>query len=429
MRYAVDLLYVLAIAAYSPVILYRRLVHGRYKGGWGQRLGDIHRRIPQHPCIWIHAVSVGEVNATRTIIDALQSRFPEIPVAVSATTDTGLARARAIYENKHDVFYFPFDLSCVMSRAIRNINPMAICLMELEVWPNLARFAAEKGIPVVVLNGRISDGSFPKYMKIRSFIQRMFARVSLVLAQTPEYAERFIALGCPAERVQVTGSLKYDTAQTDSDVPGATRLAEQINFGMERLWVLGGTGPGEEAIGLEVFKQLRQSPAFEDMRLAIIPRKPERFDEVSGLIEQAGLGYVRYSELKKTDGCVQGKPTVILGDTMGDLRKFYALASVVFVGRSLVPMGGSDMMEPAALGKCTVFGPHTFNFKQTVQALVAGGGAIEVSDAGELLATMKKCLSDDDFAGRIAAGGREIIRRNQGATQKTLDALADLLIN
>ncbi len=142
--------------------------------------------------------------------------------------------------------------------------------------------------------------------------------------------------------------------------------------------------PDEEALGLEVFRRLRDEPGLDDIRLAIVPRKPERFDDVAGMIERAGFGYVRYSELKKSDTCVAGRPTVILGDTMGDLKKFYALATVVFVGRSLVPMGGSDMMEPAALGKCTIFGPHTFNFKQTVEALLDGGGAIEVEDADAL---------------------------------------------
>ena len=427
MRYLIDFLYLVGIAAYSPVILYRRAAHGRYKGGWDERLGAIRRRNPERPCIWIHAVSVGEVNATRTLVDGLRRRFPEMPVVISATTDTGLARAKSLYGNELDVFYFPFDLSCVMRKAIGRINPAVICLMELEVWPNLARFAGEKGIPVAVVNGRISDGSFPKYLKFRGVVRGMFERVSLVLAQTPEYAERFAALGCAAERVRVTGSLKYDTARTETEVPGASRLAEQINLGRERLWVLGGTGPGEEAMGLEVFKQLRQERGFEELRVGIVPRKPERFEDVAGVIEQAGFGYVRYSELHKSGCCVKGKPTVILGDTMGDLRKFYALASVVFVGRSLVPMGGSDMMEPAALGKFTIFGPHTFNFKQTVDALLAGGGAVEVQDAAGLLSAVRRCLSDREYAAGVAAAGREVIVHHQGATVKTVDAMAELL--
>jgi 3-deoxy-D-manno-octulosonic-acid transferase len=427
MRYVIDVFYLLGIVAYSPVILYRRLAHGRYKGGWDQRLGRIQRRQPDRRCVWIHAVSVGEVNATRTLVEAFAQRFPDVPIAVSATTDTGLARAKALYGDTHDVFYFPFDLSCVMRGALERINPAVICLMELEVWPNLARFAAEKGIPVVVVNGRISDGSFPKYLRLRRFVRPMFERVALVLAQTPEYAERFVALGCPAERVRVTGSLKYDTAQTNCEVPTAARLAEQIQLGRDRLWVLGGTGPGEEAIGLEVFRRLKQDQAFADVRLAVVPRKPERFDEVAQAIEQAGWDYVRYSRLKAEQRCAEGRPPVILGDTMGDLRAFYALASVVFVGRSLVPMGGSDMMESAALGKCTLFGPHTFNFRQTVQALLAGGGAIAVNDADALFEAVRRCLTDSAYAQQIAAAGREVIARNQGATQKTVDAVASLL--
>jgi 3-deoxy-D-manno-octulosonic-acid transferase len=427
MRYLIDVLYLIGIVAYSPKIIYRRLAHGRYKGGWGQRLGSIKRRNPDKPCIWIHAVSVGEVNATRTVVETLRRRFPDYPVAISATTDTGLAAAKSLYEKEHDVFYFPFDLSCVMKKAITRINPAVICLMELEVWPNLARFASQKGIPLSVINGRISDGSFPKYLKMRRVLSPMFGRVSLVLAQTEEYAQRFVALGCPPDRVKVTGSLKYDTAQVTAEVPGAARVAEQINRGRERLWVLGGTGPGEEEIGLEVFKSLRQEQGFDDLRLVIVPRKPERFDEVAELIDRAGFGYVRFSELKNTDACVSGKPTVILGDTMGDLKKFYAIATIVFVGRSLVPMGGSDMMESAALGKCTLFGPHTFNFKQTVEVLLKDQGAIEVKDSGQLLSAMRTCLKDGSYTERIANNGQSVIRRNQGATQISVDAIVSLI--
>lgn len=427
MRYVVDLLYLIGIAAYSPVVIYRRFVHGRYRGGWDQRLGRIRRRQPQRRCIWIHAVSVGEVNATRTLVDELRRRFADMPIAISATTDTGLARAIALYGDDHDVFYFPFDLSCVMRRAIDAVNPAAICLMELEVWPNLVRFACQRNIPVAVVNGRISDGSFPKYLCVRRFVRPMFERVALVLAQTSEYAQRFVALGCPAERVQVSGSLKYDTAQTEGNEPAVRRLVEQIRLSNGRLWVLGGTGPGEEAIGLEVFKRLGRDGAFADVQLAIVPRKPERFDEVAALIEQAGFDCLRYSTLKDTDRCAAGQTAVILGDTMGDLRTFYAAATVAFVGRSLAPMGGSDMMESAAMGVCTLFGPHTFNFRQTVAALLEGGGAIEVKNADELLSAMRRCLSDRAYAEHIAAAGREVISRHQGATQKSVEAIAALL--
>jgi 3-deoxy-D-manno-octulosonic-acid transferase len=216
----------------------------RYRCGWAQRLGKISRKSPDKKCIWIHAVSVGEVNATRTLIDGLKAALPDYEIVMSATTDTGLVRACTLYDKQHSVFYFPFDLSWIMKKAFDNLHPDIILLMELEVWPNLASLAQQRNVPVVVVNGRISDKSLPKYLKIRKLIVPMFHKVSLVLAQTQEYATRFIALGCNPERVIVTSSLKYDTAQTDGVVAGAERLAEQIRLGADRLWTLGGTGQG-----------------------------------------------------------------------------------------------------------------------------------------------------------------------------------------
>jgi len=427
MRFVLDLLYLLAGAAYSPVVIYRAIRHKRYRTGWGQRFGKVSRRSPEKKCIWIHAVSVGEVNAAKTIIRGLGNRFGEFEIVVSTTTDTGFARARSLFSEKHEVFYFPFDFSLVVCRAFMNIRPVICLLMELEVWPNFVSIAKRLDIPVVVVNGRISDKSFSGYKKIRPFVKRVFGKVTLVLAQTDEYAKRFREVGAAAERVVVTGSVKYDTAQITDKVEGTDALAEQLNIGSERLWVAGATGPGEEKIILDVFPQLAQADRFKDLRLAIVPRKPERFDEVAQAIDDAGFKSIRYSLLKNAESAHPGKEPVILGDTMGDLRKFYCLATAIFVGRSLVPIGGSDMMEAAALGKCTIFGPHTFNFRQTVEVLLADSGAILVKDRQELLQTMRKCLLEPDFARRIAENGREVIRRNKGATARSVEQIGKFL--
>jgi 3-deoxy-D-manno-octulosonic-acid transferase len=429
MHVLINCIYCVAILLYSPKILYRMVAHKRYRGGWDQRMGRIARRRPESPCVWIHAVSVGEVNALRTLVAQLHRTLGDHEIVISSTTDTGKARADALFGAEHSVFYFPFDLSWVMRRALDRLRPDLILLMELEVWPNLTALASRRQIPVAVINGRLSDKSFPRYQKIRFLIRRMFAKVSLVLAQTEQYASRFIDLGCGAGKVIVTSSLKYDTAQTAGPVPGADRLAEQICLGSEPLWVAGGTGPGEEKIVLDIFARLRRRPGLEGLRLAVVPRKPERFEEVAALIEQAGLACTRYSRLKADNTTAAEKTPVILGDTMGDLKKFYAAATVVFVGRSLVPMGGSDMMEPSGLGKCTLFGPHTFNFRQTVEVLLEGKGAIETADAGALEEQTLKCLTDAAFAENIARAGQEVIRRNQGATDKTVKAVVDLLNN
>jgi len=418
----------LAGLAYSPLVIYRAVRHKRYRTGWDQRFGKITRRSPSKKCIWLHAVSVGEVNAAKTIIKELENKFDDFEIVISTTTDTGFARATNLFSENHQIFYFPFDFSWIMRCAFSNIRPAICLLMELEVWPNFVQIAQQSNIPVIVVNGRISDKSFSRYKKIRPIAKKIFSKISLTLAQTEQYARRFIELGCLDEKVIVTGSLKYDTAQIADKVEGADVLAAQININDERLWVAGATGNDEEKILLDVYQNLKQQNQFSDLRLAIVPRKPERFDEVAQLIERRGFPLIRYSQIKNnTAQLPANNQMIILGDTMGDLRKFYSLATIIFVGRSLVPMGGSDMAEAAALGKCTIFGPHAFNFKQTVDVLLKDNGAIMVKDRQELLQTMQQCLSEPDFAQSIAKNGQEVIRKNQGATQKSIDQIAKFL--
>lgn len=427
MRILIDLIYLLAAIGYSPIVIYRAVRHKRYRTGWDQRFGKITRKFPEKKCIWLHAVSVGEVNAAKTVIKGLQNKFPDFEIVISTTTDTGYARATNTFGKNFHVFYFPFDFSWSMSRAFRNIHPAICLLMEQEVWPNFLHFAQQSDVPVIVVNGRISDKAFARYEKLKLFSKIIYRKVTLILAQTDQYAQRFITIGAPAENVIVTGSLKYDTSQITNKVEGSDALAAKLNITDERLWVAGATGPGEEKILLDVFTNLTGRQQFNDLRLAIVPRKPERFDEVAQLIKDAGFDFVRFSSIKTTDARCPDKTPVILGDTMGDLRKFYSLSTIIFVGRSLVPMGGSDMMEAAALGKPTIFGPHAFNFRQAVDALLKDEGAIMVKDEQELLQTMQKCLSDPDFAQKIAKNGRQVIKKNQGATKKTITQIAALL--
>ncbi|MCL5281055.1 MAG: 3-deoxy-D-manno-octulosonic acid transferase [Planctomycetes bacterium] len=456
MRLLLDVVYLLAGIAVSPIVLYRVLRHGRYRTGWGQRFGRVERKDSQKKCIWLHAVSMGEVNAAQTLLAQIEKQLPDFEIVISTTTDTGFARADKLFGSKWSVFYFPFDLSWVTRRAFDRLHPAVCLLMELEVWPNFVFTAHERNVPVVVVNGRISDRSFARYRRIKRITRTFFGKLDRVLAQTPEYAERFRELGCHAERVLVTNSLKYDTAQVTDRVEGAAMLAEQLNLEGTRLWVAGGTGDEEEKIVLDVYQSLLQDRRFDGLRLALVPRKPERFNEVAELTERMGFPLVRYSQRKgsaRVEGVApsnhgqdardtQGRDglatkdkgerplpwnAVILGDTMGDLRKFYSLATVIFVGRSLVPMGGSDMMEAAALGKCTIFGPHTFNFRQTVEVLLQGQGAIQVNNQDDLQRAMEKCLSDPAYAGRMACAGQAVIRQNQGATARTMEVLRNVL--
>ncbi len=428
MRFILDCIYLLAGLALTPMVVYRMVRYNRYRDGWSERLGKISRKSPEKKCIWIHAVSVGEVNATRTIVAELKNKFSDFEILITTTTDTGFARASALYADELKVSYFPFDFSPTMARAFRRIRPSLCLLMELEVWPNFMQIAQKLNVPVVVVNGRISEKSFSRYKKIKPIAKNIFKKTSLVLAQTDQYARRFTEIGCPAEKVITTGSLKYDTAQIADKVEGADALAAQLKIADQKLWIAGATGKDEEKILLDVYQGLKQQDRFSDLTLVVVPRKPERFDEVAELIKQAGFDLIRYSEIKTANAsAVINNRTVILGDTMGDLRKFYSLATIIFVGRSLVPMGGSDMAEAAALGKCTMFGPGAFNFKQTVDVLLADNGAIMVKYPQDLLQAMAKCLAEPDFAAEIARNGQEVIRKNQGATTKTIEQIAKFL--
>ncbi len=428
MAVLIDIVYLIALLAVSPVAIYRRLRYGRYRAGWANRFGRIIRKHPDKKCIWIHAVSVGEVNATTTLIKELENKFADYEIVISTTTDTGFARANALYGNRQNIFYFPMDFSATMKRAFKNIRPAMCLLIELEVWPNLVRIAKRNNVPIIVVNGRLSERSFKRYNLIKGITKKVFGNVTLALVQNDQYAERFCKVG--VTNVIVTGSLKYDTSLITDRVEGSDILQNQL-FGnnLKSLWVAGATGNDEEKIILDVYRRLIEQTQFADLGLVIVPRKPERFNEVADLIKKSGFDFLRYSELK-SDPKLKIENTkwkIVLGDTMGDLRKFYSLAKIIFVGRSLVPMGGSDMMEAAALGKCTVFGPYAFNFKQTVDDLLKADGAILVRNGDELFNAMKKCLTDSGYAKRIAQNGREIIRKNQGATLRTVTQISKFL--
>jgi len=426
-----DIFYGLLLILISPWWLYRLIVYGRYRAGYKERLGFIPRRFSDQPCIWIHAVSMGEINAIGSLVKEILRVLPEFEIVISSTTDTGIARAKKLYGERHRVFFFPLDFSLAVRRALRRVHPQLCILMELEVWPNFLAAADELTTPVIIANGRISSSKgYPRLKRAAPLVRGMFRRLRLVLAQDEEYARRFIHLGVPAERVQVVGSLKYDTAEVGDKAAGADELSEQLQIKKEQLvWVAGSTGPGEEKIILDSFQQLRGSDDLATLRLVIVPRKPERFDEVARLITAHGYRLIRYSAVKQ--GLYKVRPddetAVILGDTMGDLRKIYSLAKVVFVGRSLIPMGGSDMIEAAGLGKAIVVGPYTENFAETIKLLVAQQ-AIEIVASGSQLAQITgQLLRDKDKALAMGRQARQVIIDSRGATQRSIKALAGVL--
>jgi len=409
-----------------PVLGYRMLVKGKDRHGWKHRLGYVPRRDTSRPAVWFHCVSLGEANLIRLLVEMARDRLSDFDLLVSSTTDTGFERATKLYGAAGRVFRFPLDLSFWMGRALDRLAPSAIVLVELETWPNLLELARRRDIPVIVVNGRLTEKAFRRYNRVRRLVRPMFQALSLVCAQDRTIAGRFEALGVPPERIRLVPSMKFDTAEVADGVADAAELAGQLGGvdGMD-LWVAGGTGNGEERIILDAHRRVQQR--CPEARLAIVPRKPERFDEVADTITRMGFRCVRRSRCRQAAAQPLARDQVVLGDTMGELRKFYSIAKVAFVGRSLVAMGGSDMMEAAGLGKPVLVGPYTENFAEPMKVLTQGGAACVVANGAELSRQVVELLTDPAKAAAMGRCGQETIRANQGASRQTLDLLCDLL--
>lgn len=430
MRWLANVVYLIAGLLYLPVGLYQVIVVGKNRRGWRHRFGSVPRFPGGCQRIWIHAVSLGETNATTHLVDELKRRLPDVDIVFSTTTDTGFARAVDLYGASR-VFRFPLDFSFVIGRVLRRVKPSLIVLVEQEAWPNLVRMSTARGIPVTIINGRLTVRSARRLRRLGRVVRAMFADLAWVGAQEAPIADRFQRLGVAPDRIEVTSSLKWDSATVTDAVDGTDELAYTLGLDRSKpVWVCGSTGPGEEAMILQAYQRMVEAPtpAAPPVQLVIVPRKPERFDEVARLITREGFRCIRRGEHNEHRPAerVSG-PTVFLGDTMGELRKFYALADVVFVGRSLVPMGGSDPMEVAALGKPVLVGPHMENFAGPTDALIAGGGVEVVPDAARLTECVLRLAADRSEAQRRGAGGRTTVIANQGATKRTVDRLAGLL--
>ena len=429
MTWVLDFVYFLAAVLFTPVLLYQRYIRKKMRTGWGQRFGGVPRRPVGRPCVWVHAVSLGEANATVSLTAELRRRLPDHDVVVSTTTDTGYAAAVRHY-GEAAVFRYPLDFSFAVRRALERIRPAAVVLMELEVWPNFIDLAARRGVAVGIANGRVTEEkSMRRFRKpvVRTLARRMFGQLAFVAAQDEAYAPRFVELGTPPERVRVCGNLKFDTAVVADRIAGDDALAAALGIDRSRpLLVAGSTGPDEEALLLDVYARLKAT--VPGLQLAIIPRKPERFDEVARLIESRGHGCVRRN--RRPDGADAGPAApgaVFLGDTMGELRKFYSLADAVFVGRTLAPLGGSDLMEVAALGKAMCFGPHVENFADAAARLLAERAAEQVPDVDGLATCLQRLLTDRDAARSMGAQAREVVRQCQGATARTVDWIIEAM--
>jgi 3-deoxy-D-manno-octulosonic-acid transferase len=405
-----------------PYWLLQRLRHGKYRTGLGERLGRIPPRLltrDARPAILIHAVSVGEVLAVGGLVAELRNRFPQHRVVISTTTDTGqrLAQTRFGMEN---VFYFPLDFAFAIRPYLRLLRPELIVIAETEFWPNFLRLAHASGARVAVVNARISDRSWPGYRRFRRLLTGILRQVDLFLAQTGEDARRLEEIGAPAERIHVTGNLKFDVP-----APAAPAIISSLRLALQQanaapLIVCGSTVEGEETLLLQAFENVLASHPRAVMILA--PRHPERFREVAELLEKLGIRFWRRS-LWSGDPIVGG---VLLIDTIGELAALYSLADIAFVGGSLVPRGGHNIIEPALHGVAIVVGNHTENFRDIV-GLFQSRDAVRVVGPADLPLAFMELISNP--AERIALGRRaaETLQTQMGATQRTMHALEELL--
>ncbi|MCP4375076.1 MAG: 3-deoxy-D-manno-octulosonic acid transferase [bacterium] len=427
MSILLDLIYGVMLLLLSPWWLYRMIRHGRYRNGIAQRFGALPIRYGLQPVIWLHGVSLGEVNALSSLVRELHSQLPDYRLVISTSTDTGMGAARRLFGSNHTVFRWPLDFSLVVRRALNRVAPDLVVLMEGDVWPNFLAACNRRKIPVAVVNGRMSpDKGYPGYKKLGPLAARLFNRLTSIGVQNEQYAQCFKNLGVQDQKVRVTGMMKFDTVEVADKLTGTDELASAIGIGpSDKLIVAGGTGPGEEKMLLDAFVKLQSGGKHPSARLAIVPRKPERFDEVAKLISAGSLPLIRRSG--HSDGSVSEAPgnAIILGDTMGELRKFYALASCVFVGRSLVPMGGSDMIEAAALGKPTAFGPHTFNFPQADE--LAENGCARVAGVDELVDKLDHWLTDPSAGDQAGKDAQQYVLTRQGATGRNVEMICELI--
>lgn len=410
-----------------PLLLCAVLSAQKYRTGFLQKLGFLPAstllKLAGGRPVWIHAVSVGEVVATIPLLEEMKKRYPRRKIVLSTVTVTGNYTATLRAKEADAVIYFPFDYPFIVKRVIRKINPGLFITLETELWPNFLRRIKRDGISSVVISGRISNRSYRKYRGGRFFFSRVLANIDAFYMQTDLDAQRVIAMGAPPDRVVTVGNLKFDQC-----IPGVTaeekaQLYRTLHLhDGQNIFIAGSTHRGEEDIVLDIFKALKQR--CPDLVLILAPRHPERFNEVDHLIARHKLKTVKRTQL-------QGEKTahhdVILLDTIGELSKLYSIGTIIFVGGSLVPTGGHNVLEPVAYRKAVLFGPHMDNFLEISRVLMATGGGLQVATKAAFLSQAEKLLHDDGLRRQLGEKAFESIARNQGSIGKAMEAIGKFI--
>jgi 3-deoxy-D-manno-octulosonic-acid transferase len=373
---------------------------------------------------WVHAVSVGEVNSIRPLIDALNLKSSQL--CISTTTETGQRLARQLFRDRARIFYFPLDWTWLCRKYLRSLDPAAVLVVETEIWPGFIVAAHELGVPVVLINGRISDRSFARYRYFRRPLRPFLQQLDRLCMQSPQDRDRIVELGSVGSRTCSVGNLKYDYS-LDPD-PGQAALTRRIRslFGADPIWVCGSTREREEEQLLDAFHEVK--PEYPHLRMVLAPRHPRRSAAISDLLRQRGLVHLQRSSLNGfRDGGSPGRPEVLVLDTIGELPHLYELAQVVFVGGSLVTWGGHNIIEAAHFGKPILVGPHMHNFREMARTFLEGGAALQVRDSGELARRLRELLGSVEARRGLGHNARRILRDNRGAVGRTVRIVGEYL--
>ncbi len=415
-----DLIFLITAIFFLPVYLFR----GKFHKGFSARLGFLPKGLALDNPIWVHAVSVGEVKSVSCLLEDLRRAYPGKQIVISTVTPTGNRIAREFAKEKDFVTYLPLDFSFIVGRFIDRISPSLFILAETEIWPNLIMGLFRRGVPIITVNGRISDRSFRGYLAVKPLIKPILSKIRFFCAQTERDAERLKRLGVAEDNIQVTGNMKFDSlaepGKKDREV-----FRSKLGLGpQEKLLVAGSTHPGEEEILLDVYRELLKE--FPQLKLLIAPRHPERSQDIAKIISGLSFLSVFISSLPgKCPTCLT--TTVFILDKVGELTDYYSAAEVVFVAGSLIKKGGHNILEPVSLGKPVLFGPYMFNFRDIADLFLINRAAIQTSDPEDLKINIAKLLNQPDEALGMVRRGQEIIRCHRGATLRNLQFIKKLL--
>ncbi len=417
------LLYNILFFLFACVYLPMFALKGKFGKGFAARFGsvgpDLLEALAGHRPVWVHAVSVGEVALAVSLVNRLRERLPGAKFLLTTTTNTGYAVAKKIKNEEDALTFFPVDFPWSVNAFLDSTDPSMLILLETEIWPNLLRGLSKRRVPVLIANGRISDRAFSRYLAVRFFLRRVFRKMEAISAQDERMRSRFIALGASPDQVSVNGNLKYDWEPSPAQEEAASGLKHALRSSSQKLLIAGSTHEGEEEIFFQTYAVLRRT--FPQARLLIAPRHLERLPSIEKAAERAGLHPVRVSTASYRSLTGAGEGDVWLLDQVGVLAPLYECAWLVFVGGSLVPVGGHNLAEPAYYSKPILFGPHVQNFLEMASEFKAGGGAIEVADAGELRREWEKALREPECLIAMGRASRELVRKHQGATQKNVE--------